>query len=131
MGKITIKRNQQWIGSKVRHKILIDTKEIGILKSGESQHYDLEKGDHILQVKQWWNKTSIIPFVIDDKSNLNIEISYSLLTFIIPFTFVSLYGILSELYGFSYLNNIPFLIIFAFLFEVIIGRKLYIKVKLL
>ena len=130
MRKITIKRIHQWTGLIIKLKILIDKKEVGILKSGESQHWDLEKGDHNLQIRQWWYKSSIIPIVIDDTKDLEVDISYSILTFVIPSVFISIYGILSKLFEFSYFNNLPILLFSALLFEVIIGRKLYLKAKL-
>ncbi len=75
MGKLTIKRKSSITGSDVMraYKIFIDDKEVGSIKSGKTESFELSNGEHSIQLKIDWCSSRKVGFNITDNETTQME----------------------------------------------------------
>jgi len=70
---ISIKRNKRWFGAGRKAYVLVDDKEIVILKSGELKEFSVLPGTHAISVRFCKNNTKPITVNIGTGENISLE----------------------------------------------------------
>lgn len=95
--KLILTRRGDWVNRRQLFKVFINEKQVGLIKKGDTQEYELEPGNYAVQCKlNWW--TSPV-HIVDIKEGTNTYlITGNGMKFIMPLYFMMLAGILIPFY---------------------------------
>ena len=136
MSKIIISRPFEWLNQTASNNIYIDGKKVGTITPGETIHYDVMPGKHIVETKSLWSGGSHpIKVEVGSGENKVVELTGYKYIIFIPLIIGPIIGSLNHLA--ESLFNIEintYHIIFGFLFVnllyfFVIGRNTYWKME--
>ena len=91
--KLILTRKREWINRRQRFKVLINEKEVGLIKNDDTQEYELEPGTYTVQCKINWTSSPVHTIEIKQGMNAFLAVSNGM-KYIVPLYIMMLIGVL-------------------------------------
>lgn len=74
-GRIRITRGNEWFGRARKLNILIDGKQAGSIGNKETREFNIDPGEHTIQVSMDWNRSRLLDVPIAEGQVVNFRVT--------------------------------------------------------
>lgn len=95
--KLILTRKAEWFNRSQTYKVFINQNQVGSIKNGDTQEFELEPGVHNVQCKHNWMSSPVTTVIIQNNVNSYLQVSNGM-KYIVPLYIILLAGILFPLF---------------------------------